>query len=73
MSSAHAASSDSALPRRAHLSEPKGEESASSEETDDDDDGDYGVQVDVLPNEYGYEVRRGVELRSGVRSRKPPR
>ncbi|KAI4160506.1 MAG: hypothetical protein L6R39_000212 [Caloplaca ligustica] len=75
MSSAHAASSDPSLPRQAYGSGTRhqGEEGWASEEETDDDGEDYGVQVDVLPSEHGYEVRRGLEPRSGARPKKPPR
>lgn len=72
MSLTHAASSDPALPRRAHHAGSQ-EECSGSEDDTDDDDGDYGVQVGLLPNEYGYEVRRGTEPRPGIRRRKSPR
>lgn len=72
----HVASSDPALPRRAHRVEPQEDRIASEEQTeddDDDDDRDDLVRVDVLPNEYGYEVRRGTEPRVGIHPRKFPR
>lgn len=72
MSSIHAASSDPTLPRRTHISERDQDDNASAEETEDDDE-DYGVQVDVLPNEYGYEVRRAAQPRSDVRPRRTQR
>ncbi|KAL8723654.1 MAG: hypothetical protein Q9225_000097 [Loekoesia sp. 1 TL-2023] len=72
MSSTHAASSDPTLPRRTHHSERDQDGNAGAEETDDDDE-DYGVQVDVLPNEYGYEVHRAAQPRSDVRPRRTQR
>ncbi|KAL8944667.1 MAG: hypothetical protein Q9211_000511 [Gyalolechia sp. 1 TL-2023] len=69
MSSMQAASSDPSLPRRVQRVERDLDDSASAEETEDDDD-DYGVQVDVLPNEHGYEVRRGTQMRANVRPRR---
>ncbi|KAL8764423.1 MAG: hypothetical protein Q9184_000128 [Pyrenodesmia sp. 2 TL-2023] len=72
LSSTHAASSDPTLPRRAHRAGSQEEGSGSEDETDDDD-GDYGVQVNFLPYEYGYQVRRGTDPRLGIRPRKSPR
>ncbi|KAL8943639.1 MAG: hypothetical protein Q9216_000927 [Gyalolechia sp. 2 TL-2023] len=69
MSSTHAASSDPSLPRRIQCGERDLDVNASAEETEDDDE-DYGVQVDVLQNEHGYEVRRGAQMRAGVRPRR---
>ncbi|KAL8918495.1 MAG: hypothetical protein Q9208_007302 [Pyrenodesmia sp. 3 TL-2023] len=59
-------------PGRAHRAGSHEEGSGSEDETDDDD-GDYGVQVNFLPNEEGYEARRGTEPRPGIRPRKYPR
>ncbi|KAL8807505.1 MAG: hypothetical protein Q9182_000670 [Xanthomendoza sp. 2 TL-2023] len=69
--SAHPALSEPSLQRRAHSREQY-EHSGDAEDSDDDDDNNYGVQVDVLPHPYGYEVSRGPEPWPGVRSR-PPR
>lgn len=71
-SSSHAASSDPSSLRRVKHSERGINNNPSAEETEDDDEG-YGVQVDILPNEYGYEVRRGAHLRSDVRPRRSQR
>ncbi|KAL8696016.1 MAG: hypothetical protein Q9224_003018, partial [Gallowayella concinna] len=68
--STHAALSEPSLQRRAHSGEQH-EHSGDAEDSDDDDDYN-GVQVNVLPHAYGYEVGRGPEPRPGVRSR-PPR
>ncbi|KAL8821582.1 MAG: hypothetical protein Q9223_000426 [Gallowayella weberi] len=72
--STHAALSEPSLQRRAHSREQHGH-SGDAEDSDDEDDDDnniYGVQVDVLPHPYGYEVSRGPEPWPGVRPR-PPR
>ncbi|KAL8706451.1 MAG: hypothetical protein Q9201_000506 [Fulgogasparrea decipioides] len=65
VSSAHAASSELSLPQLAHHGEQYRDDSPSAEVSDDDDE-DYGVQVDVRANEYGYEIRRGGDPRSEV-------
>ncbi|KAL8778984.1 MAG: hypothetical protein Q9194_001682 [Teloschistes cf. exilis] len=67
----YAASSDPALPHRTHAGEQYQDHDLSAEDTDDDEDD--GVQVDVRSDEYGYEIRRGIEVRSDIRPRKPPR
>ncbi|KAL8843619.1 MAG: hypothetical protein Q9170_000123 [Blastenia crenularia] len=67
MSSTHAASADSVLPRRAHYGGRDQGDSASTEGTEDDED--HGVQVEVLPYEYDHEVRRGAQPRSDARPR----
>ncbi|KAL8695518.1 MAG: hypothetical protein Q9218_000096 [Villophora microphyllina] len=71
-SSNYAISSDPMLPHRAYAGEQHQDDGLSAEESYDDDE-DYGVQVDVRSNEYGYEIRRGAEPRADVRPRKPQR
>ncbi|KAL9006707.1 MAG: hypothetical protein Q9188_000581 [Gyalolechia gomerana] len=66
MSSVHAASSDPSLPRRVQGGERDLDDSASADETEDEDE-EYGVQVDPLPNEHKYEVRRGAQMRADIR------
>ncbi|KAL9605069.1 MAG: hypothetical protein Q9219_000003 [cf. Caloplaca sp. 3 TL-2023] len=69
MSSIYATSSDPALPRRAPRREQGQDDDISAGETEDED-GDYGVQVDNWPNENGYEMRNGRQLRPDPRSRR---
>ncbi|KAI4171275.1 MAG: hypothetical protein LQ343_004352 [Gyalolechia ehrenbergii] len=69
MSSVHAASSDPSLPRMVQGGERDLDDSASADETEDEDE-EYGVQVDPLPNDHEYEVRRGAQMRADVRPRR---
>ncbi|KAL8658130.1 MAG: hypothetical protein Q9226_001249 [Calogaya cf. arnoldii] len=66
MSSAHTGTSEPTLQRRAH-SGGQYDYRVHPDESEEDDE-DYGVQVDVSPYSYGYEVRRGHEA---VRPRQP--
>ena len=72
MTSVHAASSDPVLSRKTHRSERDRDDSASAGETEDDDDA-YGVQVDVLPIDHRYEVRREAHPLPEPRPRKTQR